>query len=163
MEHKPFAGRNALVIAVMAIAAAALLIFARETLPSGTVATATLEPAATADASKADAPVEGYLLVTVGGGESRLLPLTQPGRFTVTQGEKINIIEVTRDSVWMTEASCDNQDCVMQGKVTLENMDSRALQNMIICLPHEVVLQLYTRAQLESLLEANQEGGPADE
>lgn len=51
----------------------------------------------------------------------------------------------------MKSSSCDNQACVHQGIVTLENMSTRVLQNMIICLPNEVVLSLLTpeEAQLQ--------------
>ncbi len=42
----------------------------------------------------------------------------------------------------MHASNCDNQDCVHQGKVTLDNRENRVLMNMIICLPNRVVLTL---------------------
>ena len=62
-----------------------------------------------------------------------------------------NTIHVTPDSIWMEHSTCDNQDCVMQGTVSLDNMETRVLSNMIICLPNEVVLELHTPETLESV------------
>jgi len=47
----------------------------------------------------------------------------------------------------MAESSCDNQDCIYQGTVTLENKKERVLQNMILCLPNEVILELLTEEE----------------
>ena len=80
------------------------------------------------------------------------VPLTEPGRYTVTRGEHINVIEVTEDSVCMAESTCDNQDCIYQGTVTLENKNERVLQHMILCLPNEVILELYTYEELQQLM-----------
>ena len=52
----------------------------------------------------------------------------------------------------MKSSTCDNQDCVKQGVVTLENMEERLLGNMIICLPNQVTLSLYTTEELLALL-----------
>ena len=62
------------------------------------------------------------------------------------------MIEVTPTSVKMYESTCANQDCVRQGTVSLENYKQRVLQNMIICLPNEVMLELYTAEELAALL-----------
>ena len=42
----------------------------------------------------------------------------------------------------MESSNCENQNCIYQGEVTLENRDERMLLNMIICLPHELRLEL---------------------
>lgn len=111
------------------------------------------EPTSAAEAPAAtNAPADAYLVVTVAGAMYEPIPLYEPGRYTVTRGECVNVIEVTEDSVWMAESSCDNQDCVEQGVVSLGNKASRVLQNMVICLPNEVVLELYTRDELVSYL-----------
>lgn len=103
-------------------------------------------------------PVRAYLLVTVADRIYQPILLTEPGRYTVRRGECINVIEVTENSVRMAESTCDNQDCIYQGTVTLENKDSRVLQNMIICLPNEVILELYTYDELKAVLPGWQEG-----
>ena len=89
-----------------------------------------------------------FLVVTVGNAVYEPIPLKEPGRYTVRRGDFVNTIEVTPESIRMAESSCDNQDCVEQGVVTLDNKSQRVLQNMIICLPNEVVLELYTYDEL---------------
>ena len=98
-------------------------------------------------------PAKAYLVVTVAGAMYEPIPLYQEGRYTIRRGEDlVNVIEVTTDSIKMYESSCDNQDCVEQGVVSLENRSGRVLQNMIICLPNEVVLELYTPEEVAQLL-----------
>ena len=95
--------------------------------------------------------VSAYLVVTVQGVLYEPLPLAGEGSFTIKQDENTtNTIHVTPDSICMEHSTCDNQDCVDQGTVSLENMSSRVLGNMIICLPNEVVLELYTPETLLS-------------
>ena len=50
----------------------------------------------------------------------------------------------------MHEANCENQDCVEQGEVTLENKDTREGGSYIICQQNFVTLRLCTRAELEA-------------
>ena len=113
---------------------------------------AAAEPEATAEPSAVREPAQAYLVVTVAGAMYEPIPLYETGRYTVTRGDLVNTIEVTPDSIRMHESSCDNQDCVEQGVVSLENKSKRVLQNMIICLPNEVVLELYTAEELTALL-----------
>ena len=102
-------------------------------------------------AAAAESSVRAYLVVTVGGMVYEPLPLGGDGSFTVRQNETTsNTIHVTPSSVWMEHSSCENQDCVDQGVVSLENMSTRILGNMIICLPNEVVLELHTPETLRS-------------
>lgn len=102
----------------------------------------------TVELAKSDA----YLVVSVRGNLYEPIPLLDEGSFTVKQGEDMsNTIHVTPDSIWMEHSTCDNQDCVMQGTVSLDNMETRVLSNMIICLPNEVVLELHTPETLESV------------
>lgn len=91
---------------------------------------------------------KAYLVVTVNNEVYQPIALNEPGRYRITRGDHVNVVEVTEDSVWMAESSCDNQDCVLQGVVSLENKSQRVLQNMIICLPNEVILELFTYDEL---------------
>lgn len=102
----------------------------------------------------AEPAVKAYLLVTVRGVVYQPIPLTEEGEYTVKQGTSgmENVIHVTPTSVNMKSSTCDNQDCVQQGEVTLKNMKERILGNMIICLPNEVTLELYTPEGLMELL-----------
>ena len=119
-------------------------------------AEATAVPETTAapetDEAAAETPaVEAYLVISVQGAIYEPLPLGGEGVFTIKQDENTsNTVHVTPTSVWMEHSSCDNQDCVDQGTVSLENIDSRVLYNMIICLPNQVVLELHTAETLAS-------------
>ena len=105
-------------------------------------------------------PAEGYVYVSA-GTESRWFALPEEGdlSFTISQtrgAEKAeNIIHLTPDGVYMESSTCENQDCIRQGRVTLENKDTRVLANMIICLPNQVAIELYTPEEL--LIQAEQQ------
>ena len=115
-------------------------------------AEATDAPAATAE------PAKAYLIVTVAGTVYEPIPLYEPGRYTVRRGDYVNVIEVTEDSVKMAESTCANQDCVEQGVVSLENRDDRVLRNMVICLPNDVALELYTYEEILEIVQGYAEG-----
>lgn len=116
-------------------------------------------PQATSDGAEATAaPARAYLLVTVGGVAYQPLPLTQEGDYTITQkatGAE-NVIHVSTEGVYMKSSTCENHDCVQQGEVTLDNKDARILGNMIICLPNQVTLELYSKQELRDALLAQQ-------
>lgn len=111
------------------------------------------EATATPDLSQ----VKAFLVVTVGDKTYQPIPLTEEGYYRSRHGDCINIVHVTPTSIDMHEANCDNQDCVEQGEVTLENKDTRILGNWIICLPNQVTLQLYSRDELMDWLTTVQE------
>lgn len=111
------------------------------------------EATATPDLSQ----VKAFLVVTVGYKTYQPIPLTEEGYYRFRHGDCINIVHVTPTSIDMHEANCDNQDCVEQGEVTLENKDTRILGNRIICLPNQVTLQLYSRDELMDWLTTVQE------
>ena len=123
-------------------------------VPAATEAPATTDVSAAADATEAPVPTtpvtDAYLVVSVRGIVYEPLPLAGEGSFTLRQDETTtNTVYVTPDSVRMEHSSCDNQDCVEQGTVTLDNIKTRVLSNMIICLPNEVVLELHTPETLK--------------
>lgn len=111
------------------------------------------EATATLDLSQ----VKAFLVVTVGDKTYQPIPLTEEGYYRLRHGDCINIVHVTPTSIDMHEANCDNQDCVEQGEVTLENKDTRILGNRIICLPNQLTLQLYSRDELMDWLTTVQE------
>ena len=153
---------------VMIAVVAALSIFMpqekREVTPGATIAPAatvtpeTEQPAATdmpeetAGPEETATPADAYLLVTVGGVLYEPIAIREEADYTVRRGEMENVIHVTPDSVTMKSSTCDNQDCVLQGTVTLENMTKRVLANMIICLPNEITLELHTPESLTQVL-----------
>ena len=143
MERKRFVKKNlivigALVLVIVALAVAAPFMRAK--------------PRVNPDEVAVEDGVKAYLGVYVYDGEQvkmeRVVPLKEAGQFTIEQGDMVNVVEVTADSVRMYSSTCDNQDCVLQGTVTLDNRNERVLQNMILCLPHQVVLELYSAQEV---------------
>ncbi|MDO5022672.1 MAG: NusG domain II-containing protein, partial [Eubacteriales bacterium] len=101
-------------------------------------------------------PAKAYLKIQVGNAVYDPIPLVVDDQLTIKQPNGYeNVAEVTAESVKMLSANCDNQDCVNQGTVTLANRGSRVLQNMIICLPNHVVLELLTPEEAQLAWESN--------
>ena len=99
---------------------------------------------------------EGYVCITA-GGESRwsALPYRESSltlRRTMADGSvRENVVTLTPEGAYMQASSCENQDCVQQGVVTLENKEKRILHNMVICLPNDVMIELYSAAELQAM------------
>ena len=107
-------------------------------------------------------PAKGYVLVSTATWMG-WLPLPQEGeisyplRQVLPDGtEAVNVIHLTPEGVYMEDSTCEGHDCVQQGEVTLENRDERILSNMIICLPNQVFLQLFTPEELLAMTQAEQ-------
>ena len=105
-----------------------------------------------------DDPSIGDVLVQF-QNSAGLLPLPQEGEYTktirqeLTDGsEYVNVLHVTPTGFWMEESNCEGQDCIGEGEVTLENRQGRILGNMVICLPHQLMLYLITREEAESIV-----------
>jgi hypothetical protein len=163
MEQKRFDKKNLIVIlalaALIALVAVAATVLKPEINPTlGELAAdptdvpAVTDVPADAGAEATAQPAQAYLVVTVAGAMYEPIPLYEEARYTITRGDMVNTIAVTPTSIKMHESSCDNQDCVLQGEVTLENRSNRVLQHMILCLPNEVILELYTREELAAML-----------
>ena len=133
-------------------------------LAAAGICAVTAEPDATpageesAGAPVVQAPVRGYILVST-ATQAGFLPLAAEGEeyeYPLVQQRTdgsitVNLLHITDHGVYMKESTCENQDCVYQGEVTLENRESRILSNMIICLPNQVMLSLYTPEELIEL------------
>ena len=83
-----------------------------------------------------------------------LLPLPLEGERTETirqnredGTEWINILHLTPEGFCMEEANCRGNDCVREGMVTMQNRDERLLGNAVVCLPHQLLLELLTREE----------------
>lgn len=135
---------------------------AAETAPE-----ATATPEQTAEAEQTREPGEseetsktprGWLLISVDNKTYAPYPLTKTGDYTVNQKKKNakNVIHVTEDSIEMAFSTCDNQLCVSEGVVTLENKADRILGNYIVCLPNGVTLELLNQAEYLALMSAQQ-------
>ena len=122
-------------------------------------AAATAQPEDEAETEEAPKPAKGYVLVTT-ATQSGWLPLPEEGevsypiRQILPDGtEAENIIHLTPEGVYMEDSTCANHDCVQQGIVTLENREERILSNMIICLPNQVSLQLFTPEEVLQMVQ----------
>lgn len=128
--------RNAVVLGI-AIALVALVAVA------GVLLSGADDPHPVDDSIQTDAIA--YLRVQVDDTVWPLTPLNEAGEWTIEQdnGAK-NVLRATERGVVMHFSTCDNQNCVHQGEVSLDNRDSRALGNMIVCLPNKVIVELLT-------------------
>lgn len=89
-------------------------------------------------------PAESYLYIEANGGVL-VIPLSEERSIPLDQGNNvINTIHTGVNSVYMESSTCDNQNCVEEGEITLENRQTRILYNMIICIPHNLLLELLT-------------------
>lgn len=86
-----------------------------------------------------------YLRVQVGSQVQPLIPLRDGGEHIVEQeGGKKNVIHTTATGAVMHFSTCENQNCIEQGEVTLDNRSGRVMGGLIVCLPNEIVLELLT-------------------
>jgi hypothetical protein len=84
-----------------------------------------------------------YLRISVPGQTYELIPLTEEREIVIEQEDgSRNVVEIYPGGFRMKESNCNNQDCILQGDVTTDNVASRVLANEIICLPHRLVLEL---------------------
>ena len=60
---------------------------------------------------------------------------------TQANGSK-NVIHITHNGFHMASSTCENQLCIGQGEVTVENYTRRILGPYVLCLPNQVELQL---------------------
>ena len=103
-------------------------------------------------------PAIAYVLVQT-WTSAGLLPLPAKGEYikTIRQemadgSEMMNILHLTPEGFRMEASNCEGQDCVGEGEVTLANREERILGNMVICLPHGLIISLITREEAEGML-----------
>lgn len=115
------------------------------------------DSAAEGDTGATELTGVGYVYITASGegrwfelpGEESKLEITR----TTPEGTEIfNVVNLSPEGVFVESASCDNQDCVEQGVVTLENKEERVLRNLIVCLPNEVSVELYSAEEVAQML-----------
>lgn len=117
------------------------------------------EPTLEEAASPAEAKSAGGYVIVTAGNESRIYSVPTEGEYSFSvvlqqeNGEETeNVVHISSEGVYMEKSTCENQDCVNQGLVTLENRDTRVLYNMIVCLPNQVMLELYTYDEIMEML-----------
>lgn len=165
-SKKPNKTGNILIIAILVVIAAGLLIASRfiqspnanlsQTEIENTIqalATETPEPpqadaTETPETESTAAPeekqlAEGYLFIILNGYIYGIEPLGEERDVTVDQGNGVvNVIHLQKDGFYMQSSTCDNQLCVGEGTVTLDNWQQRILGPCVYCLPHSLQLEL---------------------
>ena len=159
----PFKGRNALVIGILLLAVAALILISRLngqngpsqeeinsqianlTTPTPTAASEKT-PEATPDNSLEEAvatDAEAYLFIILNNRVWGIEPLGEEREVTVDQGNgMVNVIHLLPDGFYMASSTCENQLCVSQGEVTVDNYQRRILGTSVLCLPNGLDLEL---------------------
>jgi len=92
------------------------------------------------------------------GGYVGIIPLPSEGsisypiRQTLADGTIAeNILHLTPEGFCMESSTCPNQDCVHQGFVTLANRETRILQSSVICLPNQVIAELFSAEEIAEM------------
>lgn len=90
------------------------------------------------------AEVKGYVVLTVGGRQyGDPIPMDRDKIITIQQEDgKVNKVHITPEKVYMESSTCENQDCVGQGEISLDNYETRILSTFVICLPNEVTIEM---------------------
>lgn len=85
---------------------------------------------------------EVFALIQVDGEHYKSLSLKDHQNVVIDQEGKYNEIIVDSEGIYMESASCDNQDCVHQEKISVKNLGTRVLGKWIICLPNRVSIEV---------------------
>ena len=81
--------------------------------------------------------------ITLDGVEIADLPFGEAHTVRIEQGNGFeNTLLLTGDSVLMESANCEGQDCVHMEKITRDNLETRVMFGMIICLPHRLSVEV---------------------
>ena len=88
--------------------------------------------------------VKGYVVITVGKRQyGEPIPMDREKVITIRQDDgHINKVHITPEKVYMEYSTCENQDCVGQGEITLDNYETRILSTFVICLPNSVTIEM---------------------
>lgn len=88
--------------------------------------------------------VRGYVVITVGNRQyGDPIPMDRDKVITIRQNDgKENKVHITPEKVYMEHSTCENQDCVGQGEITLDNYRTRILSTYVICLPNAVTIEM---------------------
>ena len=88
--------------------------------------------------------VRGYVVITVGNRQyGDPIPMDRDKVITIRHSDgKENKVHITPEKVYMEHSTCENQDCVGQGEITLDNYRTRILSTYVICLPNAVTIEM---------------------
>ena len=88
--------------------------------------------------------VRGYVVITVGNRQyGDPIPMDRDKVITIRQSDgKENKVHITPEKVYMEHSTCENQYCVGQGEITLDNYRTRILSTYVICLSNAVTIEM---------------------
>lgn len=82
---------------------------------------------------KGGAVTGSYITITVDGEKYGTYSLLEEQTITIGEGDHVNIIDIKDGKAYMTSASCPDQLCVKQNRISYDKQS-------IICLPNKVVV-----------------------
>ena len=149
--------RDIWIIGAVAVLAGLLLLLGQVIKPAPPVKALPTLSITNAREPDSGGPLEeanSYLRIRQGQEYYHLVPLNGPGQIVIRQDNGWeNVIYIDKDSVVMHSANCHNQDCVNMGEMTLSNIDTRVFQRWIVCLAHQISLELMPREEALRLME----------
>ncbi len=81
--------------------------------------------------------------LTLDGKEIADLPFGEAHTVQILQDNGFeNTLRITEESVRMESANCEGQDCVHMEEVTRDNLETRVMFGMIVCLPHRLSVEV---------------------
>ena len=158
-KRKWFENKNLWILAGLA-AVIALMLIAAKIIGNRPSVTPEELGALTATETE-EAMTRGYVLCDLpASGKYGLLPLPLEGEETYPIAQMFedgtrteNVLHLLPDGFYMESSTCENQDCVDQGTVTLENRSTRVLGSCVICLPNQVMAELYSAEEIQEMLQ----------
>jgi len=136
MQNHPETGKTSKkrnLIVILALLGAALLLFALSRLL----------PSPAAQPPDAENTSEAYLFIILNNRVWGVEPLGEEREVTVDQGNGVvNVIHLLPNGYYMASSTCENQLCITEGTVTLDNYQRRFLGACVYCLPHNLQLEL---------------------
>ena len=129
---------------VLAVVAAVLcFVLLRSSPPSSAVSVLVDGKAYAPQPSAVEKQEDLRIHVTLDGQEIAVLPFGEPHSVRIVQpGGEENTLRITEESVRMESANCEGQDCVHMEEVTRDNLETRVMFGMIICLPHRLSVEV---------------------
>ena len=83
------------------------------------------------------------VILTLDGRKIADLPFGEAHTVRILQENGAeNTLLLTEESVRMESANCDGQDCVHMEEITRDNLETRVMFGMIICLPHRLSVEV---------------------
>ena len=130
-------------LVLAAVAAVLCFVLLRSSPPSSAVSVLVDGKAYAPQPSAVEKQEDLRIHVTLDGQEIAVLPFGEPHSVRIVQpGGEENTLRITEESVRMESANCEGQDCVHMEEVTRDNLETRVMFGMIICLPHRLSVEV---------------------